>query len=246
MRDERAPAEGQVVHRPLRGGGDETGQGGGQRAEDDVDDALRRLDVAGGHGVGRARVEQGAGRDAHGQRGEDALIHRQVTQQSQGNAAQAVDDGRFDDGRHGVEVAGHSRGGAGEIDRQRVAGHGDGGANGHRGIALAIVVQRVGEAIDAVGDAGDGGAGQRLGVGDEGLSLAQRLGQAVAADDLPQTCRAGGVGGQLRRQVAVALPGRAHVAQDELPHRLVARATLDELDRGDDDPFLIEFSRERH
>ena len=49
-------ADGQVVHRAAAGCGNSSGQRLGERAEDDVDDALRRLDVA------RRRRRREAGR----------------------------------------------------------------------------------------------------------------------------------------------------------------------------------------
>ena len=61
------------------------------------------------------------------------------------------------------------------------------------------------------------GAHDALGVGDEGLGKVLGLGQAVARHNLAGPPRADGVGSYLRGQVALALGGRAHVAQDQLP-----------------------------
>ncbi len=240
-------AKGQVVHRPLPGGGYQIGQGLCQRAEDDVHHALRRLNVARGHGVGREGVQQGAGRDAHRQRRECPLVHGQVgVEQGQGDAAQAIGHGRIDDGRNGIKIAGHGRRRPGKIDRQTITRHVHRRANGYRLVALAIVIEIVGESIAAVGDHADGGAGQRFSVVDEGAGLLQCLIQTVARHDLRQPGRAGDMGRQLRGEIAVALPWRAHIAQDELPDGFVAHAAVNQFDRRDDDPFLIQLGRKRH
>ena len=50
----------------------------------------------------------------------------------------------------------------------------------------------------------------------------------------------------LRRQVALALGGRAHIVQDQRPDGLVALAGGDQLERRDDEAFLVDLSGERH
>src|SRR5207249_8713462 len=49
-----------VVHGALRGGGDPIGERGCERAQNDVDDALRGLDVPGGDRRGRFGVQERA------------------------------------------------------------------------------------------------------------------------------------------------------------------------------------------
>ena len=63
-------ADGDVVHGSLAGGGDFLGEDGGERAKDDIDDALGCLDVAGGDCAGRTRIDQRALRRDDLNRGE--------------------------------------------------------------------------------------------------------------------------------------------------------------------------------
>lgn len=158
-----------------------------------------------------------------GERGERALVHGQgQPQQFQGQAAQAVDHGGMDDGRHGVEVAAHGRGGTGKIDQHGLAADLDGDLDGHGGGGLAVVVQGVAEGVLPGRDAGDGGASEPLRVVNQLVGVAEDGGQAVALHDAGQPPGTGVVGGELGGQVAVALGRGAYVAQNELPEGFVA------------------------
>ena len=102
-------AEGEVVHRPLRGGDDAQG------AEKRVGDRLRGLDVAGRDGRRRTRVEHRARRDDDVQRLEAAGVERDVGVDER--AEDVEDGGRAHRGRR-VEVVGALRRRAGEVDRR--------------------------------------------------------------------------------------------------------------------------------
>ena len=100
---ERRVAEQQVVHRPL------AGRRQAERAEQHIDHALRRFDIAADHRRRNLRPRRPARADSAGTRGSDdldrrehALVERNVFGDQ---AAQHVHHGRGDDRAVGVQVA---------------------------------------------------------------------------------------------------------------------------------------------
>jgi hypothetical protein len=74
-------------------------------AEDDVDDALGGLDVAGGYGTGRAGVDDGALGQGEGDGAEAAVVGGDAVAARQGleEATDAVVNGGTGDGCDGVD-----------------------------------------------------------------------------------------------------------------------------------------------
>ncbi len=94
-------ADGDVVHRAGAGGRDALRQGWGEGTEDDVDDALGGLDVAGRHCSGRAGVHDGALREGEGHGPETAVVggHGLIEQAADDVVYRGAGDGG--DGVHG-------------------------------------------------------------------------------------------------------------------------------------------------
>ena len=109
--------EDDVVHRPLPLRRD--GNGLRQRGEDDVDDAARRLRVAGGDRGRRARVDEAALGRAHGHGLEGAARGGEV---GSGEAADDVEARRARHRERAVQVPVVLRRRAFEVDLDRVAG----------------------------------------------------------------------------------------------------------------------------
>ena len=158
------------------------------------------------------RVYDGAGwgedRDGAG----DAVVVEDVFRDE---AAEGVKGGGEGDGQVGVDAAGGLEVGAGEVDDRGVVRDADRATDANRLVAEAVVVERVGILVGALGDLGDGAAEDALGVvlGEGGVVRGALV--AVAADDVEQACGADAVGGDLGGEVAFALVRGADVGEDE-------------------------------
>ena len=171
------------------------------RGELGVDDrALRRLDLDGAPAAGVGR-DQAVGIDRH---------------------LEAAEDARRADRQRRVDGALHLRVGAGEVDQHAVARLGDAHADPERGVLAvgvvgdAVAVAEVLEVALAVGQIGQRGAHQPLGivhhlghVGDQAIG-------AVALGQRLQPLGGAQGGGELGAEVALALVRRAHVGEDHL------------------------------
>ena len=230
-------ADEHVVHGALAGGGNHVREGLREGAEEDVGDALGGLDVAGGDGGGRSRVHQAALGGDDGDGAQDALVG------GRGLADDAAEDVEGGGERHGegrVDAAPTLGRRLGEVQRHGVAADGDGDGDGDGLVGEAVVVHDVAEGVVAVGQGADGGAGEALGVVEEGGLVLVDDGPAVAVDHLLQAALAGAAGGDLCGDVAAALVGRAGVAAEEGDDLLVDLAGADELQRRDDEALLEE------
>ena len=234
------PADEDVVHGALAGGGNHVREGLGEGAEEDVGDALGGLDVAGGDGGGRSRVHQAALGGDDGDGSQDALVGGRGLAD---DAAEDVEGGGERDGKGRVDAAASLGGGLGEVEGHGVAADGDGDGDGDRLVGEAVVVHDVAEGVVAVGQGADGGAGEALGVVEEGGLVLVDDGPAVAVDHLLEAALAGAAGGDLGGEVAAALVGRAGVAAEEGDDLLVDLAGADELERRDDEALLEELGR---
>ena len=228
---------------PLEAAGDEVGEGLGEGAEEDVDDALGGLDVAGGDGGGLGGVDDGGFGESESEGPKAAFIGGNGFVQE---AAEDVVDGGAGDGGDGVDGRGTLGGGAGEVAVDGVTADGDGETDGDRIVAAAVVVEGVFEGVGAVGDGVGGGAGHALGVVQEVRHLVPGVAEAVAVDDLLEAYFANAVGGYLGVEVAAALVRGTDVAEDEVEERLVEAAALVELDGWDDDALLEELAHQGH
>ena len=229
-----------VVHGALAGGGNHVREGLREGAEEDVGDALRRLDVAGGDGGGRARVHQAALGGDDGDGSQDALVGGRGLAD---DAAEDVEGGGERDGERRVDAAPALGGGLGEVEGHGVAADGYGDGDGDWLVGEAVVVHDVAEGVVAVGQGADGGAGEALGVVEEGGLVLVDDGPAVAVDHLLEAALAGAAGGDLGGKVAAALVGRAGVTAEEGDDLLVDLAGADELQRRDDEALLEELGR---
>ena len=107
-------------------------------------------------------------------------------------------------------------------------------------IGQPIVVHVVHDLVDAVGNAGDGLAGQPLGVVQQRRHMLLRLIVAIALDDLSQSALADSSGGDLGGKVPFPLFRRARVSADELNDLPVQPSSPNQLDGRDYGPFLIQ------
>ena len=147
-------AEREVVHRALA-------ERAAERAEDEVGDAARGLDVAGDDGGGRLGVQQRAARRDHRHRPQRARVGRDV---GVGEHAHGEEAGRDRDGERAVEVAVVLRRAPAEVERQLVAGDRRGQAQ------LEVALERlehVGGRARAVGQRGEARPRAPLGVGQD-------------------------------------------------------------------------------
>src|SRR3990172_10839034 len=94
------------------------------------------------------------------------------------------------------------------------------------------------EPITSIRNGGEQGAGEPLGIGQQGLAVSFYLDAPMPGDQRGKTLHAAPVGGDLGAQVCTAFPGRARVAQDEVPDSLLDAAGLYQLYRGNDQALL--------
>ncbi len=215
VREAVVPEDG-VVHRPLAlcGDGDRLREG----VEDDVRDPARRLRVPRRDRGGRAGVDEAAFRGADGDRDERAARRRQIRRRE---AAHDVEARRASDRERTVEVAVVLRGGALEVDVDRVAG------DGHARSDLEQPERRL-ELVSAleaaVGKIPDRAADDALRVREQ---LLHRSGDALAPTpgaELGDALLGQPVGGKLRAQVAAALVRVPHARDERVEGRVVEPA----------------------
>src|SRR5439155_18385517 len=131
------PAQCDGAHGAATGGGDLVGQGFGQSAEDDVDDALAGLGVAGDDGGGELRVNHRPRTRDHLDVAEAPAVERNVLFQQTG---EAIINRGAGDGGGTVDAAGDLLFAAAQTDGGARAGDGDDGAEGDRPVAGAVIV----------------------------------------------------------------------------------------------------------
>ena len=110
----------------------------------------------------------------------------------------------------------------------------------------AVVVQEIGEAVNAIRQLADRGAHHALAVILQLAHVAVDAGQAVLAGDFEQPVGAAPVGHHLRQQVALAFVRRAHVGQNKAQQALIQLPAARQQHRRNANAFLINFARERH
>uniref|UniRef100_A0A182IL16 Secreted protein n=1 Tax=Anopheles atroparvus TaxID=41427 RepID=A0A182IL16_ANOAO len=237
-------ADRDIVHAALRG------RTGAESGEHGIDDALRRQYIPADDGRTVRRVEDGAGRHAHLDRRQAALVERHVVAH---HTAQAVDQGRKGDGTRGVAVTGHFGSGAGEIAHRRAALRVDAHRQPDRRAVVHVLLgfehraagagQRV--ACDRLQHVAHGQLRVRLHMAHVGLHHRQ----AVRVDQLRHQLDALLVGGDLGAQIGqvvgeVARAGGARGgrgARQALDDRVLPEhAPVDEQERLERGPFLIE------
>ena len=195
----------------LHGGGGETGDGDGRLSPDDGAGLGLDLDGAGDAGVhGHGRQDAGEG-DVDGRDGGG--------------------DGAVDAGLGGAVGLGEIEGGAVALD-----GEGEGDALGLAGVDILVDV--VFGVVLAVGEVGEGGAAERLGVI---LDVGHRLQDGAEAALGDEGQKAGFAGVERRGlgvEVAEALPGLAHVVEEDVDDVVVEGAAVVEADGGDADALF--------
>ena len=236
-------ADNHIVHCALGGGGDAFREGLAEGGEEDIGDALGGFHIAAGDAALGARVNEAGGGSDDGHGAQAALVGGGVIADHAAHHIEAGGDGY---GAGGVDAAGALGGSAGEVDGEAVAGDGDGDADGDGFAGLAVVVHIVGDGIDAVGDAGDGAAGEAFGVVEEGVHMGVGVGDAVAVGDFGEAAVADADGGDLGGEVALAVVGGAGVAADEGDDGVVELAGVGQFEGRDDEAFLVEFGGEGH
>ena len=214
-----------------------------ERAQNHVGDALRGFNIAARYRGGMLRVDHGAcGRDDRdGPR--DAGVVEDVFRDQ---AAKSVERRRKRDGEVGIDAAGSLVVRAGEINDSGVACNGDGAANVDRLIGKAVVVERVGEAVGAVGDLGDSLAQDALSVVLRQPGVMCDLLVAVALDQLQETRFRNTIGSYLRSQIAFAFVRRADIGEDEGQDFGYDFATFFQAHGRDDEPFLKDLACQWH
>ena len=127
---------------------------------------------------------------------------------------------------------------AGEIRDEAVSRHGDGHGDGDGVGVDAVVVHPVGEGVAAVGHGGDGIAGEALGLVEERRGTCGEAVGPVLVGQGEIAALAGEAGRHLRAHVAEDLARHAHVAVDQLEHRLHRLARRVEPEGRDAQAFL--------
>ena len=210
--------------------------GRGERAEHDIDDPLAGM-RPGRHRGGEDSVEQrSAGRgNLH------AVDHRLVVRHfGVEQRLERVGDGG--DGRvHGhIDVAGHLRGGAGEIETGASALLLDGEHDGDVAGVDAVIVHDV---VETVGAVRDGANGVRHAPGSAREHVLEggedRIG-AVGVNGLRHAPHAQIAGRHLREIVPAPFVRQAHIQQHEVEKLALQLAPAEELDHRDPEPFLVD------
>ena len=203
----------------------------GHGQHDGVVDALAGA-VAGAHRDRLVGIEEAALGHDHLDRSVEPVVDRDIAAaEQQGEGAVDRRDGR---GERRVDDALGLRRAARQVDRDGVALHRHLGPDPERFVGEAVVVDEVLGLVHPVGNGGDGGARQALGIVQQVLGGGQHGVFAEALQQLDETGLAGVVGGQLGVEVAQHQVGRAHVEADELLQHAVAEVLLEvELEQGD-------------
>ncbi len=237
------PANSQIVHRALAGRGDLLGQGLGQRAQDHIDQALRGFDIATRDRSRGQRIDQRAHRRDDLHRRKTTGIHRHFVADQ---TAHHVITSRLRDRNHRVERPVDGRRGAAEIKADRIARNRRGQPNRDQIAALrARPLDHIFKLIDAIGPGGNGCTGQTFAVAAEMIRIGQHFSAPVRLDQVVEAACPHRVRGALRGQIPPPLLWRAHIAQNQRQQILIERTGLVQLDRRNDDAFLVDFGGKR-
>ena len=209
-----------------------------KRTKHHVDDPAHWIEVA----ATRRRVfgrQQGARRHVETDRAEGSTVDRDVGEDV---LDRDVTRGQGRVARHVLRST-RLRAGAAEIKMHLLALDGDRQAHRNRLVDDAVVVDPVLEAVGAIGQVGDVGAHLALRIGDHFIeALAEHL-AAVFLDQRLDAAVADGKHVGHRRQVAGNFGRQAHVGADERNDGAVQLAFFVQLDRRDDDAFLVDIGR---
>ncbi len=229
-----------VVHRPLALGRQLIRGEGGEGGEDGVGDPIARLDVAGDDRRGLLRVDEAAFGGLYLERSVRAGVRWDVLREedAQGEVARRAGHRELT-----VHVAAHGTGGAGEVDRHRVALYPDGRPHWDVLVGGAVAFEEVLGGTFAVGEVPYGFPGALLGVGDHLVECLQDQVLPAPLDKLADANTRDIVRGDLGAEVAAPQGGGVDVCQEEVQDVLDVLPTAHETDRRDDDAFLVDLPR---
>ena len=188
------------------------------------------------------RVDDGPGRRADLDRPEVALVVGRVA------ADQVPDAGvdrRLRERERRVDRAPDLRRRALEVDDHPVAVDGDRDRDRDRVRVEAVLVDVVGERVDAVGHRRDRVPGEPLGLVEERGAGGGKVVDAVSLDEREVAALAGEARGDLGADVAEDDVRHPDVLLEQVEQRLDRLAPLEQLDRRDPDPLLVDLGRVR-
>ncbi|GAP63692.1 hypothetical protein ARMA_2115 [Ardenticatena maritima] len=232
-----------VVHRALRGGGNTVGQGLRQRPQHNIHNALAGFDIAPRNGGGWAGVDQRSFGGVHMQRRKTAGVHGHIVAHQ---ATHHIGARRFGDAEHSIERTAHLRRCARKVERDGLACNRHSHANGQQ--VQTPIFHMLDDIFKRVATSRPGtkrGACAAFAVRLQVLGIRQHFLTPMRRRQLAQTALAREMRGALGGKVATAFIRGAHIAQNEPQHRFVEHAALVQLQRGDNQPFLVEFRRKR-
>ena len=198
----------QVIHRALRSRWNAFGRGLRESLEQYVNNALRSLDIAAGHGRRRLRIHNRTVRRNHRERIENTCACGYVARQQ---TAKDVINRRHRDRFDRIDRAAHLLVSAREINHRRIALDRDRCRNANRLINFAVVIEPVFRRINAIGQRAQFRPHQPRGVINQMIRISISLFESIAFNHLKQTRFANAQRAKLRGEIALALFAPAHV-----------------------------------
>ncbi|CFU65060.1 Uncharacterised protein [Bordetella pertussis] len=234
---EQGRAAGRAGRQAIGHGAAEDAEGAG------LDD--RRHQAAHAHGRRRLRIDHRAFRQDGTAGPYAAGVEHVARRQGMHDVDQADRDHRMVAVASGgyVQRRGDLRVAAGEIQLQFVAAHAQRDLDAARVAAHGIFVGVLGEAVLAVRDLADQGAGLLLGVIEDGLGALHEFVHAEPVDDLVHLALADIERGDLGVEVAAVLLRHAHIDFHDAQHFLVDDAVARQQHRRDAQALLVDFGQ---
>ena len=232
-----------IVHRPLGRGGNPFRQGLAHGRQQHIRNPLGGLHIAAGHAPLGARIHQAARLRNHPHRTQTALVGRRFVPH---HAPHHIQAGRHRNRPGRIDAARTLRGRSRKVNGHPVPGHRNRHADRHRLLGLPVVVHIIGDAIHAVGNLRNRPPGQPFRIVQQGVHMRLRIVRAVAFRNFRQPLLPHPDGGDLRRQIPLPVVGRAGVAADERHHFLIDAARRGQLQRRNNQPFLVQLRGQGH
>src|SRR5262249_11167096 len=177
-------ANGQIIHRALRGGRDQVGNGLGQSSQQHIDNALRRFDISAGYRRRRQGVDDRARRRDDADGFDDARARRDVARDQ---TAEDVVDGRNRYRLDRVDRPADLRRTAREINFRLLPDNLYSDGDWRRVIRFAVVVQKIFRLIDSIGNRGERAPHQPRRVINQVRGVLIGLLETVTLDNLQQS-----------------------------------------------------------
>ena len=205
------PSDNHIVHRALTGRRNHLRQCLRQRPEQHIGNPLRCFYIPSGHPPLRARINQRSLRRMDPQRPQATLVRRRLFPQQ---TAHYIETRRHRNRFRRIDTTGPLRRSAGKVDFHFIARHRDGHRDRHRLLGKPVIVHIIHDAIHAIGNILNRPAGHPFRVVQQCRHVFRGFGYPVTLKQFPHPLLAYADGRRLRRQIPLALIGRAGIAAD--------------------------------